>query len=233
MNRVIILAAFLLSFMGIAYAQMGITFDNCPGKEEFKNVKEFKEYGETFTSAEISEKGTGLKTIFTFYDGKLVRVKMIRSDNVEWSEDLAHRAWKNFLAEDKIISREDHFDEGKIEDGFIVFNGKNKSQMVLGRGKYKSSFVLDSSTMTALDDKYILSQVSKRKKSADDDDDQYQPLIRLPWQKRVTKEEYMSWVNENRRTQYITYPDGGTGFISPTGAVYGPNGQMNGQIINQ
>jgi hypothetical protein len=233
MNRVTILAAFLLSFMGIAYAQMGIKFDNCPGKEEFQNVKEFKEYGETFTSAEISEKGTGLKTIFTFYDGKLVRVKMIRSDNVEWSEDLAHRAWKNFLAEDKIISREDHFDEGKIEDGFIVFNGKNKSQMVLGRGKYKSSFVLDSSTMTALNDKYFLSQVSKRKKSADDDDDQYQPLIRLPWQKRVTKEEYMSRVNENRRTQYITYPDGGTGFISPTGAVYGPNGQLNGQIINQ
>jgi hypothetical protein len=219
--------------MGIAYAQMGIKFDNCPGKVEFQNVKEFKEYGETFTSAEISEKGTGLKTIFTFYDGKLVRVKMIRSDNVEWSEDLAHRAWKNFLAEDKIISREDHFDEGKIEDGFIVFDGKNKSQMVLGRGKYKSSFVLDSSTMTALNDKYILSQVSKRKKSADDNDDQYQPLIRLPWQKRVTKEEYMSRVDENRRTQYITYPDGGTGFISPTGAVYGPNGQMNGQIINQ
>ena len=233
MNRVTILAAFLLSFMGIAYAQMGIKFDNCPGKEEFQNVKEFKEYGETFTSAEISEKGTRLKTIFTFYDGKLVRVKMIRSDNVEWSEDLAHRAWKNFLAEDKIISREDHFDEGKIEDGFIVFNGKNKSQMVLGRGKYKSSFVLDSSTMTALNDKYVLSQVGKRKKSADDDDDQYQPLIRLPWQKRVTKEEYMSRVNENRRTQYITYPDGGTGFISPTGAVYGPNGQLNGQIINQ
>jgi len=233
MNRVIILAAFLLSFMGIAYAQMGIKFDKCPGKDEFQNVKEFKEYGETFTSAEISEKGTGLKTIFTFYDGKLVRVKMIRSDNVEWSEDLAHRAWKNFLVEDKIISREDHFDEGKIEDGFIVFNGKNKSQMVLGRGKYKSSFVLDSPTMTALNDKYFLSQVSKKKKSADDDDDQYQPLIRLPWQKRVTKEEYMSRVNENRRTQYITYPDGGTGFISPTGAVYGPNGQMNGQIINQ
>jgi len=212
---------------------MGIKFDKCPGKEEFQNVKEFKEYGETFTSAEISEKGTGLKTIFTFYDDKLVRVKMIRSDNVEWSEDLAHRAWKNFLAEDKIISREDHFDERKIEDGFIVFNGKNKSQMVLGRGKYKSSFLLDSPTMTALNDKYVLSQVSKRKKSADDDDDQYQPLIRLPWQKRVTKEEYMSRVNENRRTQYITYPDGGTGFISPTGAVYGPNGQMNGQIINQ
>ena len=233
MNRFIILATFLLSFMGIAHAQMGINFDNCPGKEEFQNVKEFKEYGETFTSAEISEKGTGLKTIFTFYDGKLVRVKMIRSDNVEWSEDLAHRAWKNFLAEDKIISREDHFDEGKIEDGFIVFNGKNKSQMVLGRGKYKSSFVLDSSTMTALNDKYVLSQGGKRKKSADDDDDQYQPLIRLPWQKRVTKEEYMSRANENRRTQYITYPDGGTGFISPTGAVYGPNGQMNGQIINQ
>ena len=233
MNRVIIKAAFLLSFMGIAQAQMGIRFDKCPGKEEFQNVKEFKEYGETFTSAEISEKGTGLKTVFTFYDGKLVRVKMIRSDNVEWSEDLAHRAWKNFLAEDKIISREDHFDEGKIEDGFIVFNGKNKSQMVLGRGKYKSSFVLDSSTMTALNDKYVLSQVGKSKKSADDDDDQYQPLIRLPWQKRVTKEEYMSRANENRRTQYITYPDGGTGFISPTGAVYGPNGQMNGQIINQ
>ena len=233
MNRVIILAAFLLSFMGIAQAQMGIRFDKCPGKEEFQNVKEFKEYGETFTSAEISEKGTGLKTVFTFYDGKLVRVKMIRSDNVGWSEDLAHRAWKNFLAEDKIISREDHFDEGKIEDGFIVFNGKNKSQMVLGRGKYKSSFVLDSSTMTALNDKYVLSQVGKSKKSADDDDDQYQPLIRLPWQKRVTKEEYMSRANENRRTQYITYPDGGTGFISPTGAVYGPNGQMNGQIINQ
>ena len=81
MNRVIILAAFLLSFMGIAQAQMGIRFDKCPGKEEFQNVKEFKEYGETFTSAEISEKGTGLKTVFTFYDGKLVRVKMIRSDN--------------------------------------------------------------------------------------------------------------------------------------------------------
>jgi len=47
MNRVIILAAFLLSFMEIAHAQMGIRFDNCPGKEEFQNVKEFKEYGET------------------------------------------------------------------------------------------------------------------------------------------------------------------------------------------
>ena len=233
MNHVIILVVFLFSFIGLAHAQMGIKFDNCPGKDEFQNVKDFKEYGEAFTSAEISEKKTGLKTIFTFHDGKLVRVKMIRSDNVEWSEDLAHRAWKNFLPEDKIISREDHFDEGKIEDGIIVFNGKNKSQMVLGRGKYKSSFVLDSSTMTALNDKYVLSQVGKSKKSADDDDDQYQPLIRLPWQKRVTKEEYMSRVNENRRTQYISYPDGGTGFITPTGAVYGPNGQMNGQIINR
>jgi hypothetical protein len=60
--------------------------------------------------------------------------------------------------------------------------------MVLGRGKYKSSFVLDSSTMTALNDKYVQSQVGRSKKSADDNDDQYQPLIRLPWQKRITKE---------------------------------------------
>jgi hypothetical protein len=130
------------------------------------------------------------------------------------------------------MSREELFDKEKKKDGFIKFSGRDGNQLVLGRGFYKSSLLLESSIVTAMTDKYVQSKVGKSK-TTDKDDDKYQPLIRLPWQKRVTKEEYMSRVNENRRTQYITYPDGGTGFISPTGAVYGPNGQMNGQIINQ
>ena len=190
--------------------------------------------GETFTSAEISDKKNGLKTIYTFYNGKLVRIKFSRSDNREWSEDLAHRLWEKWFNEDKIVSRKDSFDKDKIEDGLIIFNGKDRNQMVLGRGFYKSSLLLESSTVTAMSDKYVQSKVGKSKITAEDDD-KYQPLIRLPWQKRVTKEEYMARVNEDRGwdTQYISYPDGCTGFISPTGAVYGPNGQMNGQIINR
>ena len=53
--------------MGVAHAQMGISFDKCACKDEFENVKEFKEMGETFTSAEINDRQSGLKTIYTFY----------------------------------------------------------------------------------------------------------------------------------------------------------------------
>jgi hypothetical protein len=224
---------------------MGIKLDQCACKDEFENIKEFKEMGEKFTSAELNDKKNGLKTIYTFYNGKLVRVKFSRSDDREWSEDLAHRTWKNFLAEDKIISREDHFDEGKIEDGFIVFNGKKKSQMVLGRGKYKSSFVLDSSTMTALTDKYVKAQVGRNNKTVADDD-QYQPLIRLPWQKRVTKEEYMKrraaddLEDDKQRGGYggVIHSNGSmsdstgaySGFVTRGGAMYDKNGQYSGQV---
>ena len=228
------LIVYLSVHIGVAHAQMGISFDKCSCKDEFENVKEFKEMGETFTSAELNDKKNGLKTIYTFYNGKLVRVKFSRSDDREWSEDLAHRLWEKWFNEDKIVSRKDSFDKDKQENGFIKFDGRDGNQMALGRGFYKSSLLLESSIVTAMTDKYVQSKVGKSK-TTDKDDDQYQPLIRLPWQKRVTKEEYMARVNEDRRwdTQYISYPDGGTGFISPSGAVYGPNGQMNGQIINR
>ena len=234
MKHVLILTACLFTFTGLAHAQMGISFDKCACKDEFENVKEFKEMGETFTSAELNDKKNGLKTIYTFYNGKLVRVKFSRSDDREWSEDLAHRLWEKWFNEDKIVSRKDSFDKDKQENGFIKFDGRDGNQMALGRGLYKSSLLLESSIVTAMTDKYVQSKVGKSKTTVADDD-QYQPLIPLPWQKRVTKEEYMARVNEDRRwdTQYISYPDGGTGFISPTGAVYGPNGQMNGQIINR
>lgn len=232
-KSLLILATYLFAFISFAHAQMGINFDKCACKDEFENVKEFKEMGATFTSAEINDKKNGLKTIYTFYNGKLVRIKFSRSDNREWSEDLAHRLWEKWFNEDKIVSRKDSFDKDKQEDGFIKFDGRDGNQMVLGRGFYKTSLLLESSTVTAMSDKYVQSKVGKSKTTAEDD--KYQPLIRLPWQKRVTKEEYMARVNEDRGrdTQYISYPDGGTGFISPTGAVYGPNGQMNGQIINR
>ena len=232
MIRSLALIIYFSALNGVAHAQMGISFDKCACKDEFENVKEFKEMEETFTSAEINDRQSGLKTIYTFYNGKLVRVKFSRSDDREWSEDLAHRLWEKWFNNDNITSREELFDKEKKKDGFIKFSGRDGNQLVLGRGFYKSSLLLESSIVTAMTDKYVQSKVGKSKTTVADDD-QYQPLIPLPWQKRVTKEEYMSRANENRRTQYITYPDGGTGFISPTGAVYGPNGQMNGQIINQ
>ena len=233
-KSLLILATYLFALVGLAHAQMGINFDKCACKDEFENVKEFKEMGETFTSAEINDKKIGLKTTYTFYNGKLVRVKFSRSDDREWSEDLAHRLWEKWFKEDEICSRREPFDGNKKEDGLVIFNGKDRNQMALGRGKYKSSLLLESSTMTTLKSKYVKTQIGKSNKTAEDDD-QYQPLIRLPWQKRVTKEEYMARVDEDRRTQrtqYISSPEG-TGFITPTGAVYGPNGQMTGQIINR
>ena len=232
--RCLALILYFSALNGVAHAQMGIKLDQCACKDEFENIKEFKEMGETFTSAELNDKKNGLKTIYTFYNGKLVRIKFSRSDEREWSEDLAHRLWEKWFSEDKIASRRESFDKDKKEDGIIIFNGKDRNQMVLGRGLYKSSLLLESSTMTTLKSKYVKTQIGKSDKTVADDD-QYQPLIPLPWQKRVTKEEYMARINENkgRDTQYISYPDGGTGFISPTGAVYGPNGQMNGQIINR
>ena len=234
MKSLLILATYLFAFVGLVYSQMGIGFDKCACKDEFENVKEFKEMGKTFTSAELNDKKNGLKTIYTFYNGKLVRARFSRSDNSEWSEDLAHRLWEKWFNNDNIMSREELFDKEKKKDGFIKFSGRDGNQLVLGRGFYKSSLLLESSKVTAMTDKYVQSKVGKSNKTAEDDD-QYQPLIRLPWQKRVTKEEYMARVDEDRRTQrtqYISSPEG-TGFITPTGAVYGPNGQMTGQIINR
>lgn len=157
----LILATYLLPFTGLAHAQMGIRFDECADKNEFQNIKEHKEFGEIFTTAEITEKTTGLKTIYTFYDSRLARVEFIRSDNVEWSEDLAQQLWKKLLTDDRIISRQDLFDKDKIADGFIIFNGENKNQMVLGRGRYKSSFILESAKMNDVYDRYKRGQVNK------------------------------------------------------------------------
>ena len=250
MIRFLALAIYFFALMGVAHAQMGIKLDQCACKDEFENIKEFKEMGETFTSAELNDKKNGLKTTYTFYNGKLVRVKFSRSDDREWSEDLAHRLWEKWFNEDQISSREESFDKGKNEYIFIKFNGKERNQMVLGRGFYKSSLLLESSTMTALTDKYVKAQVGKSDKTADSVD-QYQPLIRLPWQKRVTKEEYMKRraTDEfeddeqsafSRRGGYggIINQNGSmsdstgaySGFVAPGGAMYDKNGRYAGQV---
>ena len=229
---------------------MGISFDKCACKDEFENVKEFKEMGETFTSAELNDKKNGLKTIYTFYNGKLVRVKFSRSDDREWSEDLAHRLWEKWFNEDQICSRRESFDKDKKEDGLIIFNGKERNQMALGRGKYKSSLLLESSTMTTLKSKYVKTQIGKSNKTVADDD-QYQPLIRLPWQKRVTKEEYMERraaddLEDNEQSAFSKRGGYGgaiqrngsmsdstgaySGFVTRGGAMYDKNGRYSGQI---
>ena len=239
------LAIYFFALMGVAQAQMGIKLDQCACKDEFENIKEFKEMGETFTSAELNDKKNGLKTTYTFYNGKLVRVKFSRFDNKEWSEDLAHRLWEKWFNEDQISSREESFDKDKNEYIFIKFNGKDRNQMVLGRGFYKSSLLLESSTMTALTDKYVKAQVGRNNKTVADDD-QYQPLIRLPWQKRVTKEEYMKrraaddLEDDKQRGGYggVIHSNGSmsdstgaySGFVTRGGAMYDKNGQYSGQV---
>ena len=248
--RCLALIIYFSALNGVAHAQMGISFDKCACKDEFENVKEFKEMGETFTSAEIIDRKSGLKTIYTFYNGKLVRVKFSRSDDREWSEDLAHRLWEKWFNEDAICSRRESFDKDKKEDWLIIFNGKDRNQMVLGRGKYKSSLLLESSTMTTLKSKYVKTQIAKNNKTVADDD-QYQPLIRLPWQKRVTKEEYMKRraADELEDDEQSTYSKRGgyggvinqngsmsdstgsySGFVAPGGAMYDKNGRYAGQV---
>ena len=213
---------------------MGIKFDQCACKDEFENIKEFKEMGNMFTSAELNDKKTELKTTYTFYNGKLVRVKFSRFDNKEWSEDLAHRLWKKWFKEDQICSRRESFDKDKKEDGLIIFNGKDRNQMALGRGLYKSSLLLESSTMTELKDKYVKTQIGKSNKTVADDD-QYQPLIPLPWQKRVTKEEYMKRrvaddLGDDDQRAFINYTDGTSGRVSSQGAVSDMYGQQKGWV---
>jgi len=249
-KSLLLLATYLFAFVGLVHAQMGISFDKCSCKDEFENVKEFKEMGETFTSAEISDKKIGLKTIYTFYNGKLVRAKFSRSDDREWAEDLAHRLWEKWFNEDKIVSRRESFDKDKKEDGLIIFNGKDRNQMVLGRGLYKSSLLLESSTMTTLKSKYAKTQIGKSNKTVADDD-QYQPLIRLPWQKRWTKEDYMRHRatvksrDDDEREPSMSGGFGGiihengsmsdstgaySGHVAPGGAMSDKNGRYSGQI---
>ena len=250
LKNLLLLATYLFAFVGLTYAQMGINFDKCSCKDEFENIKEFKEMGETFTSAEISDKKIGLKTIYTFYNGKLVRVKFSRSDDREWAEDLGHRLWEKWFNEDKIVSRRESFDKDKKEDGLIIFNGKDRNQMVLGRGIYKSSLLLESSTMTTLKSKYAKTQIGKSNKTVANDD-QYQPLIRLPWQKRWTKEDYMRYRatvksrDDDEREPSTSGGFGGiihengsmsdstgaySGHVAPGGAMFDKNGRYGGQI---
>jgi hypothetical protein len=249
-KSLLILATYLSAFVGLAHSQMGISFDKCACKDEFENVKEFKEMGETFTSAELNDKKNGLKTIYTFYNGKLVRVKFSRSDDREWSEDLAQRLWGKWFNEDAICSRRESFDKDQKEDWLIIFNGKDRNQMVLGRGKYKSSLLLESSAMTTLKSNYVKTQIGKSNKTLAGDD-QYQPLIPLPWQKRVTKEEYMKRraADELEDDEQSTYSRRGgyggvinqngsmsdstgaySGFVAPGGAMYDKNGRYAGQV---
>jgi hypothetical protein len=229
---------------------MGISFDKCACKDEFENVKEFKEMGETFTSAELNDKKNGLKTIYTFYNGKLVRVKFSRSDDREWSEDLAHRLWEKWFNNDNITSCEELFDKESKKDGFIKFSGRDGNQLVLGRGFYKSSLLLESSIVAAMTDKYVQSKVGKSKTTVADDD-QYQPLIPLPWQKRWTKEDairYRALVKSRDDDEKVPSMGGGfggiihangsmsdstgaySGFVARGGAMYDKDGRYAGQV---
>jgi hypothetical protein len=212
---------------------MGISFDKCACKDEFENVKEFKEMGETLTSAELNDKKNGLKTIYTFYNGKLVRVKFSRSDNSEWSDDLARRLWEKWFNNDIITSREELFDKEKKKDGFIKFSGRDGNQLVLGRGFYKSSLLLESSIVTAMTDKYVQSKVGKSKTTVADDD-QYQPLIPLPWQKRWTKEDamrYRATVKSRDDDEKEPSMSGGFGgIIHANGLITDSTGAFNGFV---
>ena len=219
--------------IGLAHAQMGISFDKCACKDEFENVKEFKEMRETFTSAELHDKKNGLKTFYTFYNGKLVRVKFSRSDDREWSEDLANRLWEKWFNNDNITSREELFDNEKKKDGFIKFSGRDGNQLVLGRGFYKSSLLLESSIVTAMTDKYVQSKVGKSKTTVADDD-QYQPLIPLPWQKRWTKEDamrYRALVKSRDDDEKVPSMSGGFGgIIHANGLITDSTGAYNGFV---
>ena len=233
MIRFLALAIYFSVLMGVAYAQMGIKLDQCACKDEFENIKDIKEMGETFTSAELNDKKNGLKTTYTFYNEKLVRVKFSRSDDREWSEDLAHRLWEKWFNEDAICSRRESFDKDQKEDWLIIFNGKDRNQMVLGRGKYKSSLLLESSTMTTLKSKYAKTQIGKNNKTVADDD-QYQPLIPLPWQKRWTKEDamrYRALVKSRDDDEKVPSMSGGFGgIIHANGLITDSTGAYNGFV---
>jgi hypothetical protein len=104
--------------------------------------------------------------------------------------------------------------------------------------------------MTTLKSKYVKTQIGKNNKTVADDA-KYQPLIPLPWQKRVTKEEYMKRraSDELEDDEQNTYSKRGcyggvinqngsmsdstgaySGFVAPGGAMYDKNGRYAGQV---
>lgn len=142
MRKLLVLGAIGVLGVSGAMAELGKSLADLKILKNLAVVRETLLYNRTFVLAVAEDKFTaGRQAQYLFLAGECLQIRYF-SGNKPWTKEQAEKIW------------EDEFGglpSKKLEqENFLIFDGANGEEMVMGRGKYAPALLIQSPRMTKI-----------------------------------------------------------------------------------
>lgn len=153
MRKLLALAVIGILFDGLALAELGKSLADLKILKNLAVVRETLLYNRTFVLAVAEDKATaGRQAQYLFLGGECLQIRYF-SGNKPWAEDRAEQIWKEEFGD--LPSKKTE------QDNFLVFDGANGEEMVMGKKKYAPALLIQSPRMTRIRNLWLEGQPSE------------------------------------------------------------------------
>lgn len=127
---------------GLAFAELGKTLADLKILKNLAVVRETLLYNRTFVLAVAEDKSTaGRQAQYLFLGGECLQIRYF-SGTKPWTVEQAEKIWKEEFGGLSFQKTE--------KDKFLIFDGANGEEMVMGKGKYAPALLIQSPRMTRI-----------------------------------------------------------------------------------
>jgi len=127
---------------GLALAELGKSLTDLKILKNLAVVRETLLYNRTFVLAVAEDKATaGRQAQYLFLSGECLQIRYF-SGKSPWTEVKAQSVWREEFG--------DLPNQKKVEENFLIFDGANGEEMLMGKGKYAPALLIQSPRMTKI-----------------------------------------------------------------------------------
>jgi hypothetical protein len=142
MRRGLLLVAIWMLGAGLASAELGKSLTDLKILKNLAVVRETLLYNRTFVLAVAEDKATaGRQAQYLFLSGECLQIRYF-SGKSPWTEERAQGVWKEEFG--------DLPNQKKEEKNFLIFDGPNGEEMLMGQGRYAPALLIQSPRMTKI-----------------------------------------------------------------------------------
>ena len=127
---------------GLTWAELGKSLTDLKILKNLAVVRETLLYNRTFVLAVAEDKTTaGRQAQYLFLSGECLQIRYF-SGKSPWTEARAQDVWRQEFG--------DLPNQKKEEQNFLLFDGANGEEMLMGKGKYAPALLIQSPRMTKI-----------------------------------------------------------------------------------
>lgn len=142
MGRVLLFLAMWMLGNALSMAELGKSLTDLKILKNLAVVRETLLYNRTFVLAVAEDKATaGRQAQYLFLSGECLQIRYF-SGTKPWTEARAREVWQEEFGELP--------NQKKEEENFLLFDGANGEEMLMGKGKYAPALLIQSPRMTKI-----------------------------------------------------------------------------------